>query len=128
MHLSQLTLSTRRVRTHVLSAVECSPYVYYCLGLKFLYKPTCDLLIYVYYYCLGLKILYKPTCDLCMYIAIDKRDGLVDKTFGLSAGRSWVRILGRGKCSLRTTAVDAGVNYRLYFIAIVSNTSYDWLT
>ena len=36
------------------------------------------------------------------------------KILGLSAGRSGVRIPGRGKYSLRTTAVDARVNYPLY--------------
>ena len=41
--------------------------------------------------------------------------GLMDKTFGLSAGRSGVRTPVPGKCSLRTTAVDARVKYPLYF-------------
>ena len=41
----------------------------------------------------------------------------MDKTFGLGAGRSGVRIPGRGKCSLITTAVDARVNYPLYLTA-----------
>ena len=34
----------------------------------------------------------------------------MDKTFGLSAGKSEVRIPGRGKYLLRTTAVDARIN------------------
>ena len=38
----------------------------------------------------------------------------MDKSLGLSAGRSGVRILGRGKWSLRTTAVDARVKYPLF--------------
>ena len=38
----------------------------------------------------------------------------MDKTLGLSAGRSRVRIPGRGKCSLRTIEVDARVKYPLY--------------
>ena len=33
----------------------------------------------------------------------------------LNAGISGVRIPGRGKCSLKTTAVDARVKYPLYF-------------
>ena len=37
----------------------------------------------------------------------NQRGGLMDKTLGLSSGRSGVRIPGRGKCSLSTTAVDA---------------------
>ena len=37
--------------------------------------------------------------------------GLMDKTLGLSAGRSEVLIPVLGKCS---TAVDARVNYPLY--------------
>ena len=40
--------------------------------------------------------------------------GRMDKTLGLKAGRSGVRILGRGKCSVRTTAVDARVNYPFF--------------
>ena len=39
----------------------------------------------------------------------------MDKTLALSAGRSGVRIPGRGKCSLRTIAVDAKIKYPLYF-------------
>ena len=44
----------------------------------------------------------------------------MDKTLGLSAGRSGVRIPGRGKCSLRTTAIDARVNYSLFFCFLVA--------
>ena len=40
--------------------------------------------------------------------------GILDKTLGICTGRSGVRIPGRGKCSLRTIAVDARVNYPLY--------------
>ena len=40
----------------------------------------------------------------------------MDKTFGLGAERSGVRIPGRGKCSLRTTAVDARAKYPLLFV------------
>ena len=43
-----------------------------------------------------------------------QRGGPVDKTLGLSAGRSGVRIPGRRKGSLRTTTVDARVNCPLY--------------
>ena len=39
-----------------------------------------------------------------------QRGGLMDKTLELSAGRSTIRNPGRGKFSLRTTAVDASVN------------------
>ena len=39
---------------------------------------------------------------------------LIYKNLGLDAGRSGVRIPGRGKCSLKTTVVDARVNYPLY--------------
>ena len=42
-----------------------------------------------------------------------QRGGLMDRTFGLSAGRSRV-LPGQGKCSLRTMAVDAKVNQQLY--------------
>ena len=42
-----------------------------------------------------------------------QRGGLMDKTFGVSAGRSVVQIPGWGKCSLRTTSVDARVNHPL---------------
>ena len=48
-----------------------------------------------------------------IYLAY-QRGGQMDKTLGLSAGRSGIRIPGRGKCSLRTIAVDARVNYRLF--------------
>ena len=44
----------------------------------------------------------------------------MDKNFGLSAGKSGVWIPGPGKCSLRTTAVDARVNYPLYFTFLVA--------
>ena len=47
---------------------------------------------------------------------VHQRGGLMDKSLGLSAGRSRVRIPGRGKCSVRTTAVDAMVNYPLYLL------------
>ena len=43
-----------------------------------------------------------------------QRGVLMDKTFELRAGISGVRITGRGKCSLSTTAVDARVKYPLY--------------
>ena len=43
----------------------------------------------------------------------NERGGLMDKTLGLDAGRSGVRILGRGKFSLRSLAVDARVKYPL---------------
>ena len=51
----------------------------------------------------------------------DVRNHLMDKTFGLSAGRSGVRIPGRGKYSLRTIAVDAIVKYPLYFMFILDS-------
>ena len=38
----------------------------------------------------------------------------MDKSLELSAGRSRVRIPGRDKCSLGTTAVNARVKYPLY--------------
>ena len=38
----------------------------------------------------------------------------MDKALGLSAGRSGVRIPGRGKCSLRNIAVDTRVKYPLF--------------
>ena len=38
----------------------------------------------------------------------------MDKILRPSAGRSGFRIPGQGKCSLITTAVDAGVKYLLY--------------
>ena len=41
----------------------------------------------------------------------------MDKTLGLGTGRSGVRILGRGKCSLRTIAVNARVNNLLYLFS-----------
>ena len=44
-----------------------------------------------------------------------QRDGRMDKTIGLNAGRSWFRIPGRRNCSLRTTVVDAVVNHQLDF-------------
>ena len=43
-----------------------------------------------------------------------KVGGRIDKTIGLNAGRSGVRIPSRGKCSLRTIAVDARVNFPVY--------------
>ena len=43
--------------------------------------------------------------------------GLMAKTLALSVGRSGVRIPGRGKCSLRTTAIDMRVNYPLYLFS-----------
>ena len=46
---------------------------------------------------------------------INQGGGLMNKTLGLSAGRSGVRIPGRGKCLLRTTAVNTRVKYPLYF-------------
>ena len=45
-------------------------------------------------------------------------DGLLDKILGISAEKSGVRIPGRGKCSLRTKAVAARVNYPLFFVHI----------
>ena len=42
----------------------------------------------------------------------------MDKTLGLSAERSGVRIPGQGKCSLRTIAVDARVKYPLYIVSL----------
>ena len=45
----------------------------------------------------------------------DQRGGLMDKSLGLCAGRSGVQIPGRGKCSLRTIAFDARVNYPLFY-------------
>ena len=47
-------------------------------------------------------------------VCVVKKNGLMDKTFGLSAVRPGVRIPGRGKCSLTTTAVDAMVKYPLF--------------
>ena len=41
--------------------------------------------------------------------------GLMDKTFRLSAGRSGVRIPGRGKFLLRTKVIDAMINYPLFY-------------
>ena len=55
-----------------------------------------------------------------------QRGGLMDKTLGLSAGRSGVRIPGRGKCSLRTIAVDARVNYPLYLLTFKINFLHDF--
>ena len=43
-----------------------------------------------------------------------QRVDLMDKTLGLSAGRSGVRIPGRGKSSLKPIAVDAMVSYPLF--------------
>ena len=40
----------------------------------------------------------------------------MDEILGFNAVRSGVRNPGRGRCSLRTTAVDAGVNYKLYLM------------
>ena len=39
---------------------------------------------------------------------------IINKTFGINAGRSGVRILDWGKCSLRILVVDARVKYPLY--------------
>ena len=47
-------------------------------------------------------------------LSYNQRGGLMDKTLELSAERSGVRIPGRCKCSRRTIAVDAKVNYPLY--------------
>ena len=44
-----------------------------------------------------------------------QRDVLMDKSKGLCDGRSGVQIPGRGKCSLRTTAVDARVNIHFVY-------------
>ena len=41
------------------------------------------------------------------YIALNHRGDLIDKTLEIGAGRSGVRIPGRGKCSLITIPVDA---------------------
>ena len=49
----------------------------------------------------------------------NQRSAIIDKTLGLSAGRSGVRIPGRGKCSLRTISVEARVNYPLYLYTYV---------
>ena len=46
----------------------------------------------------------------------------MDKTLGLSGGKSGVRIPGRGKCSIRTIADDARVNYPLYFLTSTTRT------
>ena len=48
-----------------------------------------------------------------LFSARDQRGGQMDTTLGLSAGRSGVRIPGRGRCLLGTTPVDARVNYPL---------------
>ena len=45
--------------------------------------------------------------------ATNQRGGLMDKTFGLSGGRSVVRIPSRDKFSLKTIPVDARVKYSL---------------
>ena len=42
----------------------------------------------------------------------------MDKTLELSAGRLGVRIPGRGKCLLKTIAIDARVKYPLYLTYI----------
>ena len=43
----------------------------------------------------------------------------MDKTLELFAGRSRVRILGRGKCSLKMImAVDARVNHQSYLFTV----------
>ena len=42
----------------------------------------------------------------------------MDKTVGLGAGRSGVRIVGRGESSLRNTAVDTGVKYPLQLLKV----------
>ena len=44
----------------------------------------------------------------------------MDKTLELSVGRSGVRIPGRGKSSLRTTAVDARVKYPIFTVCVIS--------
>ena len=59
---------------------------------------------------------------------LNQCDGLMDKdkALGLSAGRSGVRILSRGKCSLKTIAVDASVSYPLYLYKMkIAETHYN---
>ena len=46
--------------------------------------------------------------------AVNQRCGRMDKTFGLNDVKSGVRIPGRAKFSIRTTAADARVKYPLY--------------
>ena len=57
-----------------------------------------------------------------------QRGGRMDKSFGLNAGRSGVRIPGWSKCSLRTIAVDAKVKYPLYLLQFDSKHNSLWLT
>ena len=47
----------------------------------------------------------------------------MDKTLELSGGRSGVQISDRGKCSPRTTVVDARVKYPPYLFKIVLSES-----
>ena len=74
----------------------------------------------------GLHIL---TFDMARFkTKLNQCDGLMDKdkTLGLSAGRSGVRILSRGKCSLKTIAVDASVSYPLYLYKMkIAETHYN---
>ena len=69
------------------------------------------------------KFLYAMPLQVDQSWHFNQRGALVDKTLGLSAGRSGVRIPSRGKCSLRTTAVDARVNYHFTFVSFDRQTT-----
>ena len=69
--------------------------------------------------------LFDVICFFNVHTCIDvTRGGLMDKTLGLSAGRSVVRIPGRGKCSLRTRARTFGrgtVRRKKMLVSVRSN-------
>ena len=68
---------------------------------------ACYTILWIGLYLLA-ALLVIPFCN--------QRGGLMQwkKPLSLSAGRSRVQILDRGKCSLRTIAVDAKINYPSY--------------
>ena len=49
----------------------------------------------------------------------------MEKTFRLGAGRSWVQIQCRGKCSLKNIADDARVKYLIFSKLILHCGSVD---
>ena len=71
--------------------------------------------------------------DTCF---LNQRRRLMDTTLRLCAGRSGVRTPGWGKCSLRTTAVDARIKYPLYLFWLLDryarfplvHSRWQWLT
>ena len=65
-------------------------------------------------------------CKVSLFRSKEQRGSLMDKTLVLSTGRSGVRIPGRGKCSLRTIAVDARVKYLLYLMYILQTVSFSY--